>query len=189
MQLYLAQIVLAARDEGGWMQILVFVMIAVFYGISYFLKAKSNKLEKEQQQEKPQDGGRPVQKPCRRTERPVRKTAQPQQRRPIRPAYREIARPQPILEKISIKKDRTQLQRPAEVIEMKIQPELVGKPFEPLPDMDLGLAVKKTTVPDGVLKEPLFDVDDPEALRRAILHYEILGKPVSLRGSSEQIAG
>jgi hypothetical protein len=31
------------------------------------------------------------------------------------------------------------------------------------------------------LSEILSDYDDPEKLRRAILHYEILGKPLSLR--------
>jgi len=37
--------------------------------------------------------------------------------------------------------------------------------------------------------EPLLDASDPEALRRAILHYEILGKPLSLRGQGEHIIG
>ena len=33
------------------------------------------------------------------------------------------------------------------------------------------------------LSEILSDYEDPEKLRRAILHYEILGKPLSLRDS------
>lgn len=34
----------------------------------------------------------------------------------------------------------------------------------------------------------LIDSSDADALRRAILHYEILGKPLSLRDPSQQIA-
>ena len=30
----------------------------------------------------------------------------------------------------------------------------------------------------------ILDLDDPDALRRAILHYEILGKPIALRDLS-----
>jgi len=39
------------------------------------------------------------------------------------------------------------------------------------------------------LPELLLDYEDPEKLRRAILHYEILGKPLSLRDPSEHIIG
>ncbi len=43
--------------------------------------------------------------------------------------------------------------------------------------------------PYNYFGEPLLDVSDPEAIRRAILHYEIFGKPMSLRGPGEQIIG
>jgi len=39
------------------------------------------------------------------------------------------------------------------------------------------------------LSEVLSDYADPEELRRAILHYEILGRPLSLRGPGEKIIG
>jgi hypothetical protein len=39
------------------------------------------------------------------------------------------------------------------------------------------------------LSEILSDYDDSEKLRRAILHYEILGKPLSLREPGEHIIG
>jgi hypothetical protein len=39
------------------------------------------------------------------------------------------------------------------------------------------------------LSEILSDYEDPEKLRRAILHYEILGKPLSLREPGEHIIG
>jgi len=39
------------------------------------------------------------------------------------------------------------------------------------------------------LSELLLDYADPEELRRAILHYEILGRPLSLRDPSGDIIG
>ena len=39
------------------------------------------------------------------------------------------------------------------------------------------------------LSEILSDYENPENLRRAILHYEILGKPLSLREPGEHIIG
>jgi hypothetical protein len=39
------------------------------------------------------------------------------------------------------------------------------------------------------LSEVLLDYADPDELRMAILHYEILGMPLSLRGPSGQIIG
>jgi hypothetical protein len=39
------------------------------------------------------------------------------------------------------------------------------------------------------LSEILSDYSDPEELRRAILHYEILGRPLSLRGPEGHIIG
>jgi hypothetical protein len=38
---------------------------------------------------------------------------------------------------------------------------------------------------DDYFSETLLDYADPEELRKAILHYEILGKPLSLRGQSD----
>jgi len=56
------------------------------------------------------------------------------------------------------------------------------------------LATRRAGVPAEVpeaehLPEILSDYDDPEELRRAILHYEILGRPLSLRDPSGQIIG
>ena len=48
-------------------------------------------------------------------------------------------------------------------------------------------ATKLTSPPQATGYEPatLIDPTDPDALRKAVLHYEILGKPVSLRDMSE----
>ncbi len=69
MNALLAQIVLIAqsRDPGGWMEILVLVLVAAVYGLGTILKAKKGKKSQEQADEqqirKPQrkpEGGRGV---------------------------------------------------------------------------------------------------------------------------------
>jgi len=57
--------------------------------------------------------------------------------------------------------------------------ELVGK----------GVDMPAEVIESRYLSEVLSDYADPEELRRAILHYEILGRPLSLRGSSGQVIG
>ena len=58
----------------------------------------------------------------------------------------------------------------------------------------VGLAGKRKRMPAEVagsmyLSELLSDYEDPEDLKRAILHYEILGKPLALRDPSRVIIG
>jgi hypothetical protein len=45
----------------------------------------------------------------------------------------------------------------------------------------------KPSEPTGFDPAAIIDYHDPDALKKAILHYEILGKPVALRGSSERM--
>jgi len=73
--------------------------------------------------------------------------------------------------------EEPKLPRPAPQVQPAIEQltQLISKPVErPEP---------------GLAMESLLDYADPEELRRAILHYEILGKPLSLRGPGEQIIG
>jgi len=54
--------------------------------------------------------------------------------------------------------------------------ELISKPLE-----DKDTAIRAKTPQAKYLAEALLDYADPDEIRRAILHYEILGKPLSLR--------
>jgi len=47
--------------------------------------------------------------------------------------------------------------------------------------------LKKQKAQPRHIIEPLLDFDDPGKLRKAILHYEILGRPLALRDPSERI--
>ena len=69
--------------------------------------------------------------------------------------------------------------------ELEKLPSLKAKPDEVRKDIFPGIS-KETSQPVEPLY-PLLDFEDPDSLKRAILHYEILGKPISLRSPSEPI--
>ena len=206
MNYLLAQFFLAARnrdDDGGWMQMLVFVVLAVVYAIGSIVKAKANKLEerdKEQLDRKP--ARRPALKP---PERPgdLRKQSLQQLRRPsgpaprrehrpeVQPPLRKVMRPQPAIQKFAAEAERnvrlrpleplevSKLPLPAPSIELEELPEFTAKTVKKLKDKYAAIPAETYRIEGGI--ESLLDYDDPEQLKRAILHYEILGKPLSLR--------
>ena len=173
---------LAARNsdekDTGWMQILVFVILSIFYAVGSIVKARANKTA-------PKTPRKPVRKPPdlqmlkqffglpeepESSSQPSPEESEPQVAKlQVRPSGRKVARPampqvQPKLEKVT-----------AGVAASLITAER---------------AVAGAEIPQTkYLSEILFDYDDPEKLRRAILHYEILGKPISLRAPSEHIIG
>jgi hypothetical protein len=99
------------------------------------------------------------------------------------------------------------ISRPAKPKLSKPTPQ-VQPDFEILPELDtdiqalpefkskaaVGLPGKRKAMPAEViesmhLSEVLADYEDPEELKRAILHYEILGSPLALRDPSKVIIG
>ncbi len=212
----LAQIMLAARskDTKGWGNILFIVGLAVFWVIGGILKARANKKQKDEEQltrkpgfKLPERAGarehkavektpyEQVQRPAGRT--PYRREPQPQ----IEPPRRKIARPEPFVQKFVTKKEQA---IPLGTIELLEEPELsvptaqLEHKFEELPDFtgkavkeleDMRVAIPAETSQRKYLAEILLDYADPEDLKRAILHYEILGKPLSLRDPSQHIIG
>ncbi len=201
-------VILAARDTGEWMNILFFVAIAAFYAIGSVLKAKANKSAKEKQANEPQ-GVKPVERvPLRQA---VKKTPPPPTVK--KPAYpqpprRPVARPRPAVQKRGIKKAEAILRglKKAKVPPAVPRPEAlpafpsVQSEFEGLRELPkktlgqldigrLGLAAEKKEKEAVIIEEPFLALDDPDALRMAILHYEILGKPVSLRRPGEHLIG
>jgi hypothetical protein len=65
-------------------------------------------------------------------------------------------------------------------------PPLMSEPPQPLDSGTMQLKAVKVA-PESVAPEPgaLIDYSDPDALKKAILHYEVLGKPLALRDSPE----
>ena len=188
----LTQIILAARNrdsEGiGWMRILIFVVMGVLWAIGGIAKARANKAD-QQDQDQDQPSRKPGFKPPPKApktsyqkvqspliSRPAHEHPRPQ----IRPPHREVMRPQPAAQKFTTKKE--QVNRPQDLEKF---PEFTSESVKKLGDKRIAIAAETTQA--KYLAEILSDYADPDNLRRAILHYEILGKPLSLRPSSGPI--
>lgn len=186
---FLSQTIVLARngDADGWMEILVLVVIAIFWAVGGILKAKANK-QKSRIAEEP--AAKPPGRPIERA-RGLRKQPRPQ----VQPVRRKVMRPRPVGQKPTVQVQT--LKTPAEQALPLSMPQVQPK-FEELPELEVKLdEVRKDMRPGIPTKaaqsmeslQPLLDFDEPESLTRAILHYEILGKPLSLRGPSEHIIG
>ncbi|GAF93489.1 unnamed protein product [marine sediment metagenome] len=106
---------------------------------------------------------------------------------------RKLARPQPAAQKVAAKTERA-----AEIPTLEPSTRQVGPKLQELPEFTTKaikeVVAKRFTAPAEIpqakhLAEILLDYSDPDDLKRAILHYEILGKPLSLRGPQGQVIG
>ena len=186
MDYSLIQIILAARnrDAEGWTNLLFIVVLAIFWALAGLAKARANKV-KEQKRDKEQPQGPAI----------PHRSLRPQ----LKPPRRKVLRPQPVVQKFASKTQppiqlpsielpsieplqAPELATPAQIEEPT---KLVGKAFGDLKERRA--AIGSEAQPEEAIFEALLDFDDPDDLKRAILHYEILGKPLSLRSPSEHI--
>jgi len=162
------QYVLAVRrnsDDGGWMQLLILVVMAIVYGLATIIRAKSagRELEADEQleealREETVQKPRPIKRPAKRVE----------QRRPGRP----ISPAKPVIE------EPLQAQLGAEIIgeSEKITTESLPPLKQEMPHPLKLRQLEQKPAPGQTI-----GLDDPESLRKAIVHREILGKPLGLR--------
>lgn len=175
MNVFLAQLILAARrnegENGGWMQLLVFVIMAVIWAIGGIIKAKSKKQNPEDDEQ--------LEKTLAHRKRAGQRPDWQIKYKSVKPENHEYEEPELITQEEPLVVSKPTI-RPQLSLESQIEPfedtELVGEPLKGI-DID----VSKKDMEQDELLESLFDFDDPEQLRRAILHYEVLGKPLSLR--------
>jgi len=175
-----AQLVLAVRngnEENGWVQILVFMIMAIIYAVGSIAKARANKTA-------PKIPRKPARKPPdlqilrqffgiseepKSGIQPITEESEPQVTiQQVRPQGRKVARP-----------------TIPQVAKPQVQPKI-----EKVPELTVATPQVEAVVPvekSQYLSEILSDFENPESLRRAILHYEILGKPISLRDPTGQI--
>jgi hypothetical protein len=142
-------------DQGNWMQFLVFIIMAVIWSIGGIAKVKSSKAAQKDQE--------PSQKKTRRPGIPD------SQKRPVQagPVIRKPITYQPVIEKIE------PLDEISEIFEPEIEPLKELNNFKPI--------IKKTEPKSITQKKSILSIDNKDDLRKAILHYEILGKPKALR--------
>ncbi|MCP4610480.1 MAG: hypothetical protein GY845_17365 [Planctomycetes bacterium] len=202
----LAQIIVIARGDEGWINILVMVVLAAVYGIGALIKAKGNKTDdqaQEQQNRKPQRkpsaGGRGILEQIFKEIQQAAEGQSTQETRPSSQATRQqTARPQAALRKYAAETKQARQTAQAKSKLSKPTPQVqrdfdnfaeLDKGIQALPDIStkvVGLPDKRKRMPaqsagPSYLSEVLFDYEDPDELKKAILYYEILGKPLSLR--------
>ena len=168
-------------------------------------------------QRKPEGGRGVLEQFVREIQRAFEPTEGQESRPAAQPARPKVARPQPAPTVRKYADEAKQVSRPKPIIppakpkrpglELSIPAPQVQPDFEELPELQTGIEdlpeyTSKTVegllgkrkgmaeVPESkYLSEVLADFTDPEDLRMAILHYEILGRPLSLRDPSGQIIG
>jgi len=181
MYSFIYQIILAARnrdDEGGWIQILVFVGMATFWIVGGIAKAKANKIkegdfEAEEPKDKPKAG--------------QRREIQAKQFKPIpakpKPRIQQLDKSrrmqQPLTQAIDFDEETVKIKSADIEAEKKEGPEISIE--DKLKELKKKALSKKKPVSTERKTPFLFEFDDPDELKKAILHYEILGKPISLR--------
>ena len=153
---FLAQIILAARnnDYGSWGQLLVFIILAIVWIVGAIAKVRANKGGEEEEFVKPVEPRRP--QPQRRVQR----------QRPVSRPERQGADAAKLGKHMSSQKRRA-LSTASVERSVKLADKAVAGPGADIV---------------SIAASPVVDFADPEELRRAILHYEILGKPLSMRG-------
>ena len=167
MNYFLAKVIFLARgnEADGWMQILIFVIMGVIYAVGSLAKAKANKLSRQEQeddeQQQPQD--RPVQKRALKAG-----------------LHKDIATF--INANQPSNQNRTTKTKYAQARKAQLEPQLnIADMAAKKPLRSKSTKALKTTAPQESISGLLTDYGDTDSLKKAILHYEILGKPIALR--------
>ncbi|MHC4389572.1 MAG: hypothetical protein ACYSX1_13330 [Planctomycetota bacterium] len=174
------------------MQILIFVIVGVIYALNAILKAKSGKTQQKDVKQRP---ARPQRKPSQTMTQAQRQPAA-QPRRPARPTE-PISQPQPPKRKLARPVPVPQPTAPQPLQAAQIpQPDIEQLPqytTQTLKKLKKLQTKHLTRTPERPKAQPpedsasVLDIADADELRRAILHYEILGRPLSLRDPSQRM--
>ena len=191
----LAQIVLA-RQDPGWINILVVVVMAIVWIIGGIVKATRTKSGDEQQpsrvpSRKPPAHSRGAQQQMPgRAQRPVGPAQRPEQlsgapkKRTTLADLRATARKFAAEAEQAFQVQMPKPQKPSPQPKPEIRP-VATLSVEPVATIVKNLDDKQAAAADvqrtQYLADLLSDYTDPEKLRRAIIHYEILGPPLSMR--------
>jgi len=176
-------------EDSGWMQLLVFVVVGVFYVLGGIIKARKRKGRIEEEDESP---GEPV--PPEPQREPLWAIGRPKQphgstvpRKSVLQTFvEEITR----AAQLDVQAPRPQ-QPPPPARTPRIETEILELPKKPTRDAitaiqpkPLAIEAKQQAKADDLLVIAP-ELTGPDDLTRAILDYEILGKPVSLRDPAE----
>lgn len=199
-------------DENGWIQLLV---LGVLFGISALGGIVKSRKQKRDLEREEGPVSRPPPRPVRRQElsrviqeRPAAGPVRPErggetrQEAPGRAQPRTIIRPGSAIGAF-VAEIKAEIKRASEEMQgISIPPEGPVPPHKPKSPVKAPLAappvqdapaqpLARETVPAEAddLTDILPELSGPDDLRTAILYYEILGKPLSLRGTSDHLIG
>jgi len=183
MSSYQSLLVLLGQGDGeGWMQILVFVVLAVIWAIGGIMKARAEKANQQKQQPqqpvRQRPRGRPGFDKLFQTEQP-----EPKPRRPL-------VKPQPVVDSILSLKAKTAAPRVDVKKKVPVQAvQAIEKKTQPLPDLRFTMedAFAESQASLATLPQAELRLSEPEQLRAAIIHYEIFGKCIAQRQPTDQI--
>jgi len=160
-------------EENGWMQLLVFIVLAVFWAIGGIMKARSAKSQndKQKQQTKP----RPQPRPRPSLERFLRGEPEKARTKPMQVRASKMAQ--------QLAMDKAGGKQPAQAKAFDyrlrgVQPEVVA---QEKPDVEAAPGAL------AVVDRPEVEIGTSEQLRAAMLHCEIFGKCVGLRQSQDHV--
>lgn len=202
MQYVIAQIVLARRSEdaNSWMNILIVVIMAAFWIIGGIVKSRQKQSAGQEKQPprrptpKPPEPGKAAPAQSRRPTQPCPAMTTPRAG-PYPPVQRPGARPAPPRSIPGQPAPIPQMRRPKQPTSTPL-PQMPQVGHEEIPHLDrrfptdLGpkpfSPTQEAPKPEPLV-EPLVRLAGAEQLRMAILHYEVFGKPVALRGPAEYL--
>jgi len=201
---------LAQDDARGWMNILFIVVVAVFWAIGGLVKVASNKSRKQGASRPSSDGRKRetwLQQLAKKAQeiQHAMETEGSKETRPIessRPPEGRVAVRTDRGGRSALVYERQGPQRPAEKprqparakagpkaasqAERQIAAESLNVPMVPQEPMRTAVRAARTTTPVDYASPPIIDYTDADALKNAILQYEILGKPMALRDPFER---
>ena len=177
----------ANGDEEGWMQILVFIVLAVVWAVGGIIKARGAKTQQDKQKEQPKP--RPQPRPRPSLERFLQTEPQKARTKPVQTRSSKMAR-QPL----GFARGRLEQDKAAEQARKK--PKQTVQPFYKsiMPEeMEIkSIEQKQADKTTALATVPMYgdsevEIGTTEQLRAAMLHFEIFGKCVGLRETQEHV--
>ncbi len=166
------QLLAQREDFDNWVNIFVVVMLAVFWLVGGLVKAMSKKAQDQKlgTEAKPKPSGlsKDFRKPRLQKPPPVPSGVGPPSQPQLLRQFKEGARPRPVAHK------------PA--VDLALQSDYLSKAqFIEQPDISKAPTLMQKPRSEAA-SLPFLDLSNPQELRKAIIYYEILGKPLALRG-------
>jgi hypothetical protein len=181
------QIVCGARwldaEDSGWTQILVFIVMAVIYALGSIAKTKKVKTKEGEEPAKGGLAGESLNPPGKQQ---ITKAGLPHTPRTGR---RVIIQPVTDRQPAVVSTEVAQVQ-PAHTLSPPLGRQVIELAARTSSEKETkGVQIPSEVPVPAYLTEILSDYADPEKVRKVILHYEILGKPLSVREPPDNTIG